>query len=71
MPETDTSHACPGPSCTRRVPRHQFACPHDWGRLPAELRREINATYRRDWPAWTAAATDAIAWYREHTAVTS
>jgi hypothetical protein len=35
-------------------------------RLPAEMRREINATYRRDWRLHITAMNAAIAWYEQH-----
>lgn len=72
MPELpDRTHQCPAPECRRRVPRHQFACPADWGRLPAELKRGINEGYRRDWSLWTKTANAAIDWYREHAGAAS
>lgn len=64
MPELPpASHECPAPDCAMRVPRHQFACPRDWQRLPAELRRAINETYRVNWPAHIEAMNTAIAWF--------
>lgn len=61
-----TTHTCPAPPCAARVRRDQFACPRDWVRLPAELRRPIVDGYRRNWPMWVKAANTAIAWYGEH-----
>lgn len=57
------THECPAPGCVRRVPRHQFACPADWYRLPVEIRRAINDGFRRDWSMWAEAAEKATSWY--------
>jgi hypothetical protein len=65
------THECPAPGCVKRVPRHQFACPVDWVRLPPEMRREINSTYRRDWGAHIKAMHAAIDWYGQHAGATS
>ncbi len=56
-------HECPG-GCGRQVGRHHFACKACWYRLPADLRRPISATYRRDTGAHLAAMADAVDWYR-------
>ncbi len=39
-------HKCPAPECAKQVSTTQFACRDDWFRLPANLRIDINATYR-------------------------
>jgi hypothetical protein len=70
-PPTDSTHECPAPDCEQPVRKHQFACPVDWVRLPAELRRGINDGYQRDWGQWTTAAEAAIAWFEQHPAATS
>lgn len=57
------THRCPG-GCGRVVPRHQLSCRDDWFRLPAELRRSINAAYRRDRGRHLELVGDALAWYR-------
>lgn len=41
------THDCPG-GCGRAVPRHWFACPDCWFRLPLSLRQPISDTYRQD-----------------------
>lgn len=42
-----STHECPGVGCQRQVPRHLFACPGCWSRLPAVLQRRITSSYRR------------------------
>lgn len=61
---------CPAPDCNELVRQHQFACPVDWVRLPAAMRRAINDAYGTDWGAWAKAAEAAIAWFEQHPAVT-
>jgi len=65
MPEH--THSCPG-GCGRQVAHQRYACPSCWGRLPADLRRPITATYRRDQAAHGQAMADARRWYRENAA---
>lgn len=40
-------HQCPGKDCTVQVESDQLACKPHWFQLPAELRSEIWAAYRR------------------------
>lgn len=60
-----SDHLCPG-GCPRHVPRHRFACPICWRRLPTDLRAQITATYRVAPSAHLAAMVDARRWYREN-----
>jgi len=73
MPEPrDTTHACPG-RCQRRVPRHKFACPNCWARLPAEYRGAILLAYRAGAPAvmqHRQAMRAAALWYDDNTPLT-
>lgn len=66
MPET--THRCPGGGCQSHVPRHRFACPACWRRLPKDLRDPITGTYLIDPGAHLAAMADARRWYRENPA---
>ena len=59
------THTCPG-GCDRRVPRHHFACPDCWGRLPADLQCAIAASYMRDPATHVEALLDACSWYGDH-----
>lgn len=43
-----TSSRCPGPGCRIWVPMPRLACAAHWSSLPASLRRQLDATYRRD-----------------------
>lgn len=58
-------HACPG-NCNTRVPPRHVACRPCWWRLPAEIRKDITATYRRDMAAHRQALQAAIQWYRDN-----
>jgi hypothetical protein len=64
-------HRCPDPSCdVTTVPKHHFACPADWGRLPAEYKEAILTGYRNrntdEGHAHQEAMVAALAWYHEH-----
>lgn len=63
MTAARSTHECPG-GCGRPVARQHLACRACWYRLPADLRRPISATYRRDFGAHLAAMSDATDWYR-------
>lgn len=39
-----TSHECPSPSCSIRVPDSMFACRAHWFKISAPTRRAIYAT---------------------------
>lgn len=41
-------NGCPSPGCRIYVPRQRLACSDHWFSLPADLRKAINDTYRRD-----------------------
>ena len=41
-------NGCPSPGCRIYVPAKRLACSDHWFSLPAELRKGINDTYRRD-----------------------
>lgn len=58
---------CPGCEATD-VPRYKVACPRCWYRLPAELRKEILASYRRDPHSMghIRLVAEAYDWLREH-----
>jgi hypothetical protein len=43
-----TMNACPAPGCRIWVPVRRLACSAHWFSLPAQLRKGINDTYRRD-----------------------
>lgn len=59
------------PSCRAvEVPRHRFACRPCWFRLPADLRREITANYRRNPAVHLQAIRDGLRWYRDNPMVT-
>lgn len=64
------THACPG-QCGTQVPRRHLACQPCWFRLPAELRDDINITYRtrraNPYSHWKA-ITDVLAWFRNNPA---
>lgn len=61
------THPCPGCGDVP-VPRHRLSCHPCWFRLPAALRAEINAAYRRDPDRHMDAVAEAVAWYAEHPA---
>ena len=69
---TTTLHPCPG-LCGAMVARHLLACKPCWLRLPADLRRAVDAGWlvRLDdgHRSHRAAMKTAAVWYREHAAV--
>lgn len=40
-------HQCPKDGCEVTLPRHILACRPHWYAIPAELRAEVNRTWRR------------------------
>ena len=66
-----TSHACPMPECMAVVPNRMLACRDHWYELPAELRREVSASYRDKSPAGNhrhnLAVRAAYRWYLQQT----
>lgn len=68
QPEEPPHHDCPG-SCGRQVRQDLFACRACWYRLPFEMRRRINETYRRDDAAHVRAMDAARDWFRSHAGV--
>jgi len=60
-----STHPCPG-GCGREVAYHLFACKGCWYRLPKDLQRPINATWRSgDRLGHSDAMSDACRWYDE------
>lgn len=43
----DTTHQCPAPGCTRRVPFHQAFCKAHWFCIPIAMRNRIHASWRK------------------------
>lgn len=39
-------HECPGPDCTRRVPRTQLACRRHWLQVDSPIRTAVYGAYR-------------------------
>lgn len=63
-----SSHQCPRPGCTRRVPMDMYACRSDWYALPVEIRTAIWRTWSAgDDAGHLAATTRARQWYRDNT----
>lgn len=54
-----STHECPAPGCTERVPTHRLACPTHWYAIPADLRGELWDAYRNYGPL-SAKHCDAI-----------
>ena len=65
------THACPMPGCMAVVPNRMLACRDHWYELPAELRREVSASYRDRSPTGHArhrnALRNAFRWYLQQT----
>lgn len=61
-----TTHECPGLCGRHDVPRHHFACPACWARLPFKLQRPITQNYRRNAGAHLAAMIAADEWFQQH-----
>lgn len=60
-PSRDTTHECPHKACSRRVARHQLACPRHWAHVDAHTKRRVYAAYRSgDLAAHLEAMRDAI-----------
>jgi hypothetical protein len=55
---------CPAPGCPSRVPVRQVACPRDWTRLPALLRRNVHAAGTPNARAYAILAV--MAWFDQH-----
>lgn len=57
----DTTHECPAPSCTARVPYERLACPTHWFSLAKPLRDALWRAYNDHGPGSEAhnAAVDA------------
>ena len=59
------------PSCAEQVSRRMLACKPHWRELPAELRREINASYHDKSPTGPSrhrnALREAFRWYLQQT----
>jgi hypothetical protein len=63
-------HTCPMPKCMALVPRSMLACKPHWRELPAELRAEINGSWRdrKDNPRrHVLAVRAALGWYAQQT----
>lgn len=69
-----STHLCPC-GCGQAIARTRVACPAGWYRLPADLRDDVNRTWRARRPDLTNqaaaaahrdAVTAALRWYREH-----
>jgi hypothetical protein len=58
------SRRCPG--CPTRVPLTDDWCDTCWTRLPFELAQPIQATFRRDEPAYRLAVHNAREWLKDH-----
>lgn len=41
------THPCGIRGCSVELPAYLLFCPRHWSRLPLDLRRRVNATYRR------------------------
>ncbi len=41
-----TTHTCPAPGCTKRLPQHLLFCRTHWFLCPAPLRDEVLRTWR-------------------------
>lgn len=53
-------HKCPG--CDAQLPRNILACRQHWYSLPADLRREINRTWKSgDLDQYLSARREAVA----------
>jgi len=67
MTEPDTTHECPAPWCSTRVPQNMFACRADWYQLSKRVRARIWRGYRDDpgGDAHRAAMAAAIEEYRQ------
>lgn len=62
-----TTHDCPG-GCGAQVPQHHLACKSCWWRLPAVLRDDVNAGWRKrrtNPSAHRRALHAAFMWYEE------
>lgn len=46
--EVDTTHECPAPACTRRIPFDLFACPQHWVAVSAGERSALNRAWRTE-----------------------
>ena len=55
----DTTHECPGPGCTARVPRDMLACRTHWFQVDKPTRDRVWAAYRSSDIADHVAAMDA------------
>ncbi len=44
--ESNGTHRCPGPECSRRVPSNMLACSRHWFQVPREVRDEVWAAWR-------------------------
>ena len=66
-----SEHKCPMPECTTQVPSRKLACRQHWLELPAELRHEVNASYRDKTPTGrnrhASAVRAAYRWYVQQT----
>lgn len=62
-----STHKCARPGCKKQIGMDRFACRVDWFLLTEDLRRTINASFRKlrlnaegAYEAWTAAARKAM-----------
>lgn len=46
--DAPTKNACPSPGCPVWIPARFLACSTHWQTLPRQLRRDLDATYRKD-----------------------
>lgn len=46
---SDTSHPCPAPGCSSRVPFERFACAYHWRGIPYPARTRLLLAWR-DYP---------------------
>ncbi len=65
MTTTDSTHECPGPGCTRRVPRSQLACSRHWFQIPPEIRSRLWSGFRQhDGVMHARALEDCLAFFQ-------
>lgn len=57
-----TTHECPAPTCSARVPFSQLACRTHWRLVPADLRSALTRAWRNDFGSddYFAARADCL-----------
>lgn len=67
MTTPDTTHECPAPGCTRRLPFHILACRDHWRRLPRDLQRAVTRSWSHGpTEAYALARADAVEWWEQN-----